>query len=284
MLGRTCFEFHPRFLTIGTSSARQVCHQRWPYANRWRARLRFGCLTKPLMPMTNYRELSGAPPVARWNGMKAHQLRPFMITLALALGGSGLAAAAVQPAAAGHSCRGGGLLVTGIPVSSTAQRCGRQYMRVPNYRLDLFCGAGWPGQPDSARTGRRPRLRAVQPLLRTVARTFPWWGENVMFWSWDWDFGTRIRLPGPVMNLITLVAGIGLVVFTGVSIGPAVTAAHGHGTPGYFGPSARWYPRWCRRSRRVRRCRRSRPVGPAPARRKLRICVGPGRSPRPCVG
>src|SRR6266581_1173661 len=64
------------------------------------ARLRFGCLTKPAAPMTTPREPSGAPPVARWNGMKAHRLRPFVITVALALGGSGLAAAAVQPAAA----------------------------------------------------------------------------------------------------------------------------------------------------------------------------------------
>src|SRR6266568_2506307 len=96
--------------------------------------------------------------------------------------------------------------------------------------MQLFCGAGWPGRADSARTQRRPapaRHSAIAADCREDV--FPGGGENVMFWTWDWDFGTRIRLPGPVMNLIRPVAGIGLVVvFTGVSIGPAVSAAHRH--------------------------------------------------------
>jgi hypothetical protein len=52
--------------------------------------------------------------------------------------------------------------------------------------------------------------------------------------SWSWGFGSRRRLPGLVARVIRLVAGIVLVVFMGVRIGPAASAAEGHGTRGYF--------------------------------------------------
>jgi hypothetical protein len=52
--------------------------------------------------------------------------------------------------------------------------------------------------------------------------------------SWSWGFGSRRRLQGPAARAIKLVAGIALVVLMGVSIGPAVSAAEGHGTRGYF--------------------------------------------------
>ncbi len=52
--------------------------------------------------------------------------------------------------------------------------------------------------------------------------------------SWSWGFGSRRRLPGPAARAIRLVVGIGLVVLMGVSLGPAVSAAEGHGTRGYF--------------------------------------------------
>src|SRR6266487_6599411 len=52
--------------------------------------------------------------------------------------------------------------------------------------------------------------------------------------SWSWGFGSRRRPTGPVTRLIRLVIGIAMVVFMGVSIGPAASAALGHGTRGYF--------------------------------------------------
>jgi hypothetical protein len=52
--------------------------------------------------------------------------------------------------------------------------------------------------------------------------------------SSSWGFGSRRRLPGPVARVIRLVVGIALVVFMGVRIGPAISAAEGHGARGYF--------------------------------------------------
>ena len=52
--------------------------------------------------------------------------------------------------------------------------------------------------------------------------------------SMSWGSGSRRRPAGPVANVIKLVAGTALVVFMGVSIGPALSAAQGHGTRGYF--------------------------------------------------
>lgn len=52
--------------------------------------------------------------------------------------------------------------------------------------------------------------------------------------SWSWGFGSRRRPSGPGTSVIMYVIGIALVVFMGVHIGPAVSAAQGHGTRGYF--------------------------------------------------
>jgi len=62
----------------------------------------------------------------------------------------------------GHSCRSGGLLVTGIPVGfvNHSAPAGRQYVRILNYRMQLFCGAGWPGRGGFSQNATPPRTCA----------------------------------------------------------------------------------------------------------------------------
>src|SRR6266567_4975646 len=95
----------------------------------------------------------------------------------------------------------------------------------------VLAGSGCRIQPER---DAALHLRAVQPISSGFARGYSsWWGENVMF-SMSWGSGSRRRPAGPVANVIKLVAGTALVVFMGVSIGPALSAAQGHGTRGFF--------------------------------------------------
>jgi hypothetical protein len=52
--------------------------------------------------------------------------------------------------------------------------------------------------------------------------------------SWGWGYGSRRRLSEPGASLLRLAVGVAVVVFMAVSIGPAISAAQGHGTRGYF--------------------------------------------------
>ena len=52
--------------------------------------------------------------------------------------------------------------------------------------------------------------------------------------SWGWGFGSCGWLSGPAGMGARLLAGLVLVIFMGVGLGPAISAAQGHGTRGYF--------------------------------------------------
>jgi hypothetical protein len=52
--------------------------------------------------------------------------------------------------------------------------------------------------------------------------------------NWGGGYGSRRRISEPGASLITLAAGVVVVVVVGVSIGPAISAAQGHGTRGFF--------------------------------------------------
>jgi len=52
--------------------------------------------------------------------------------------------------------------------------------------------------------------------------------------SWNSGYRSRVRLSGRRASFTRLIAGGFLLVFGAVSIGPAISAAEGHGTKGYF--------------------------------------------------
>jgi hypothetical protein len=52
--------------------------------------------------------------------------------------------------------------------------------------------------------------------------------------SWRYGFASGGRLSGPAASFVKLAVGVVLVLVMSLSIGPAISAAQGHGTRGYF--------------------------------------------------
>jgi hypothetical protein len=68
-----------------------------------------------------------------------------------------------------------------------------------------------------------------------VAEAFVVRGKIEMFsFNWGGVYGSRRRLSEPGASLLSLAVGVVVVVLVGVSIGPAIGAAQGHGTRGFF--------------------------------------------------
>ena len=87
----------------------------------------------------------------------------------------------------------------------------------------------------ASRTYAAPGRAPSSQRAAIVAEAFVVRGKIEMFsFNWSGGYGSRRRLSEPGASLLSLAVGVVVVVFVGVSIGPAISAAQGHGTRGYF--------------------------------------------------
>jgi hypothetical protein len=96
-----------------------------------------------------------------------------------------------------------------------AAGCAVQRSKQPDYREDSHHG-GENAMADSSWDYRKYAADSKEENLNR---------------AWNRDSGPGRRFPGPVFWLLL---GIALLVVAGIGIGPAVSAARGHGTRGYF--------------------------------------------------